>query len=107
MIEVFFYYQHADVNKHKYMTMDTSNYWEWTLEEMLDMKYLKQAVPGEQIVYLTVDDKEKTRRIEIRKFAAINAFYENADCYGFQSFSRDGMKSPTEMLNVVEAYLKL
>lgn len=165
----FFYYQHADVNKHKYMTMDTSNFWEWTLEEMiawekgviseqtpmilddlqtlsqeykyvlfegmLDMKYLKQAVPGEQIVYLTVDrkiceqvfferfdhsamveaimkedgvdDNEKTRRIEIRKLAAINAFYENADCYGFQSFSRDGMRSPTEMLNVVEAYFKL
>lgn len=165
----FHYYKQADTNKHKYMTMDTSNFWDWSLEEMIawekgviseqtpmilndlrtfskehkyvlfegmvDMNYLKQIVPVDQIIYLTVDrktceeifferfdhsemvkailreegvsDSEKARRIEMRKLAAVNAFYENADDYGFHSFSRDNMKAPAEMVNLVEAYWNL
>ena len=165
----FLYYQHADTSKHKYMTMDTSDFWNWSLEKMiawekgviaeqtpmilddlrtlskqheyvlfdgmLDMHYLKQLVPIDQIVYLTVARKtcehtfferfdhsvmvkaimnedgvanaEKARRIEMRRLAAVNAFYENADDYGFHSFSRNNMKSPAEMVSLVEAYWNL
>lgn len=54
-----------------------------------------------------VSDSEKARRIEMRKLAAVNAFYENTDDYGFHSFSRDNMKAPAEMVNLVEAYWNL
>ena len=165
----FIYYQRAEANQHKYMTMDTSDFWNWPLEEMIawekgviaeqtpmiledlgklsdehqyvlfegmvDMNYLKKVVPPEQIIYLTVDratcervfferfdhsvmveailneegvsESEKTRRIEMRRLAAVNAFYEKAEEYGFQSFSRDNMQSPEETLSMVEKYWKL
>lgn len=165
----FIYYQRVKANQHKYMTMDTSDFWNWPLEEMIawekgviaeqtpmiledlgklsdvhqyvlfegmvDMNYLKKVVPPEQIIYLTVDratcerdfferfdhsvmvaailneegvsESEKTRRIEMRRLAAVNAFYEKAEDYGFQSFSRYNMHSPEEMLSMVEKYWKL
>ena len=31
----FDYYQHADKAKHRYMTMDASSFWDWSLEEMV------------------------------------------------------------------------
>lgn len=31
----FLYYQRAEGNQHKYMTMDTSDFWNWPLEEMI------------------------------------------------------------------------
>ena len=165
----FHFYKMADTSKHKYMTMDTTDFWNWSLEEMiawekgviseqtplileelnelanqhdfvlfegmLDMDYLKKMIPTQQIVYLTVNrescekvfferfdhsamveailnekgvpDDEKDRRIKIRRSAAINAFYEKADDYGLKSFSRDYMKSPIEMLTLVEDYFCL
>ena len=162
----FRYYGLADASIHKYMTMDTSDFWSWSLDEMiawergviseqtpmvledlqelskqnkyvlfegmLDMNYLKQIVPASQAAYLTVDrktcekvfferfdhsamveaimreegvsDSEKAVRIQMRRKAAINAFYENADNYGFRSFSRDNMQSPLEMVKCIEEY---
>ena len=32
----FDFYKHADVSRHKYMTMDTSVFWQWSLDEMAD-----------------------------------------------------------------------
>ena len=32
----FDYYKHADKEKHKYMTMDASSFWDWSLDEMVD-----------------------------------------------------------------------
>ncbi|MBP5604399.1 MAG: hypothetical protein J6X60_02495 [Ruminiclostridium sp.] len=165
----FHYYKLADDNKHKYMKMDTSDFWDWSLAEMIawekgviseqtpmiledlnklsyeykyvlfegmmDMSYLSRMISKEQAVYLTVDrdvcerefferldhsamvdsinketgvpDAEKIRRIEIRKQAAINAFYENASDHGIQCFSRNNMSSPLEMVTVVENYFGL
>ena len=32
----FDYYKLADKAKHKYMTMDASSFWDWSLEEMVE-----------------------------------------------------------------------
>ena len=159
----FDYYKHADKAKHKYMTMDASSFWDWSLDEMvdwergviseqtpmiieelnrlskerdivlfegmMDIKYLLSVADRNHIVYLTVDreicekdffgrgdhngmltaimntegisDEEKNRRIKIRRASAIAAFYEDAQSYGLQSFSRKDISSPIEMTNKI------
>ena len=165
----FDYYKHADKAKHKYMTMDASSFWDWSLDEMvdwergviseqtpmiieelnrlskerdivlfegmMDIKYLLSVADRDHIVYLTVDreicekdffgrgdhngmltaimntegisDEEKNRRIEIRRASAIAAFYEDAQSYGLQSFSRKDISSPIEMTNKIAHYFNL
>ena len=165
----FDYYKHADKEKHKYMTMDASSFWDWSLDEMvdwergviseqtpmiieelnrlskerdivlfegmMDIKYLLSVADRNHIVYLTVDreicekdffgrgdhngmltaimntegisDEEKNRRIEIRRAAAIAAFYEDAQSYGLQSFSRKDISSPIEMTNKIAHYFNM
>ena len=165
----FDYYKHADKAKHKYMTMDTSSFWDWSLDEMvdwergviseqtqmiiedlnrlskehdlllfegmMDIKYLLSVADHNHIVYLTVDreicekdffgrgdhngmltaimntegisDEEKNRRIEIRRASAIAAFYEDAQSYGLQSFSRKDISSPLEMTNKIAQYFNM
>ena len=162
----FDYYKHADKAKHKYMTMDASSFWNWSLSEMvawekgvvseqtpliiedlnrlskehdlvlfegmLDISYLLTVADRDRIVYLTVDrdtcekdffgrgdhngmltaimntegisDEEKKRRVEIRREAAITAFYEDAQSFGIQSFSRKEINSPLEMVNTIEQF---
>ena len=162
----FEYYKHADKAKHKYMTMDASFFWDWSLSEMaawergvvseqtpliiedlnrlskehdlvlfegmLDISYLLTVADRDRIVYLTVDrdtcekdffgrgdhngmltaimntegisDEEKKRRVEIRREAAITAFYEDAQSFGIQSFSRKEINSPLEMVNTIELF---
>lgn len=165
----FDYYKHADKAKHKYMTMDASSFWDWSLDEMvdwergviseqtpmiieelnrlskerdivlfegmMDIKYLLSVADRNHIVYLTVDreicekdffgrgdhngmltaimntegisDEEKNRRIEIRRASAIAAFYEDAQSYGLQSFSRKDISSPIEMTNKIAQYFNM
>ena len=165
----FDYYKHADKAKHKYMTMDASSFWDWSLDEMvdwergviseqtpmiieelnrlskerdivlfegmMDIKYLLSVADRNHIVYLTVDreicekdffgrgdhngmltaimntegisDEEKNRRIEIRRASAIAAFYEDAQSYGLQSFSRKDISSPIEMTNKIAQYFNI
>ena len=165
----FEYYKYADKVKHKYMTMNASNFWEWSLEEMvewekgviseqtpmiieelnrlseehefvlfegmLDINYLLSVADRDRIVYLTVDretcekdffgrgdhngmlsaimntedisDEEIGRRIEIRRTSAITAFYEDAQSFGIQSFSRKDICSPREMTNAIERFFKI
>ncbi len=165
----FDYYKHADKAKHKYMTMDASSFWDWSLDEMvdwergviseqtpmiiedlnrlskehdlvlfegmMDIKYLLSVANRDHIVYLTVDreicekdffgrgdhngmltaimntegisDEEKNRRIEIRRASAIAAFYEDAQGYGLQSFSRQDISSPIEMTNKIAQYFNM
>ena len=165
----FDYYKHADKAKHKYMTMDASSFWDWSLDEMvdwergviseqtpmiieelnrlskerdivlfegmMDIKYLLSVADRNHIVYLTVDreicekdffgrgdhngmltaimntegisDEEKKRRIEIRRASAIAAFYEDAQSYGLQSFSRKDISSPIEMTNKIAHYFNM
>lgn len=165
----FDYYKHADKAKHKYMTMDASSFWDWSLDEMvdwergviseqtpmiieelnrlskerdivlfegmMDIKYLLSVADRNHIVYLTVDreicekdffgrgdhngmmtaimntegisDEEKNRRIEIRRASAIAAFYEDAQSYGLQSFSRKDISSPIEMTNKIAHYFNM
>ena len=165
----FDYYKHADKEKHKYMTMDASSFWDWSLDEMvdwergviseqtpmiieelnrlskerdivlfegmMDIKYLLSVADRNHIVYLTVDreicekdffgrgdhngmltaimntegisDEEKNRRIEIRRASAIAAFYEDAQSYGLQSFSRKDISSPIEMTNKIAHYFNM
>ena len=165
----FDYYKHADKAKHKYMTMDVSSFWDWSLSEMvdwekgvvseqtpmiiedlnrlsedhdfvlfegmIDINYLLSVADRDRIVYLTVDrdkcekdffgrgdhngmltaimntkgisDEEKMRRVEIRRAAAITAFYENARSLGLQTFSRKDISSPVEMANVIEQYFNI
>ena len=165
----FDYYKHADKAKHKYMTMDASSFWDWSLSEMvawekgvvseqtpliiedlnrlseehdlvlfegmIDINYLLSVADRDRIVYLTVDrdmcekdffgrgdhngmltaimntkgisDEEKKRRVEIRRAAAITAFYEDARSLGLQTFSRKDISSPVEMANVIEQYFNI
>ena len=165
----FDYYKHADKAKHKYMTMDASSFWDWSLDEMvdwergviseqtpmiieelnrlskerdivlfegmMDIKYLLSVADRNHIVYLTVDreicekdffgrgdhngmltaimntegisNEEKNRRIEIRRASAIAAFYEDAQSYGLQSFSRKNISSPIEMTNKIAHYFNM
>jgi len=165
----FEYYKHADKAKHKYMTMDASSFWDWSLNEMvswekgvvseqtpmiiedlnrlsedhdfvlfegmIDIHYLLSVADRDRIVYLTVDrdkcekdffgrgdhngmltaimntkgisDEEKIRRVEIRRAAAITAFYENARSLGLQTFSRKDISSPVELANVIEQYFNI
>ena len=165
----FDYYKHADKAKHKYMTMDVSSFWDWSLSEMvdwekgvvseqtpmiiedlnrlsedhdfvlfegmIDINYLLSVADRDRIVYLTVDrdkcekdffgrgdhngmltaimntkgisDEEKMRRVEIRRAAAITAFYEDARSLGLQTFSRKDISSPVEMANVIEQYFNI
>ena len=165
----FDYYKHADKEKHKYMTMDASSFWDWSLDEMvdwergviseqtpmiieelnrlskerdivlfegmMDIKYLLSVADRNHIVYLTVDreicekdffgrgdhngmltaimntegisDEEKNRRIEIRRASAIAAFYEDAQSYGLQSFSRKDISSPIEMTDKIAHYFNM
>ena len=165
----FDYYKHADKAKHKYMTMDASSFWDWSLDEMvdwergviseqtpmiieelnrlskerdivlfegmMDIKYLLSVADRNHIVYLTVDreicekdffgrgdhngmltaimntegisDEEKNRRIEIRRASAIAAFYEDAQSYGLQSFSRKDISSPIEMTDKIAHYFNM
>ena len=165
----FEYYKHADKAKYKYMTIDASSFWDWSLSEMaawekgvvseqtpmimedlnrlseehdlvlfegmLDINYLLSVADRDRIVYLTVDremcekdffgrgdhngmltaimntegisDEEKKRRIEIRREAAITAFYEDAQSFGLQSFSRKNISVPAEMANKIERFFGL
>ena len=165
----FDYYKHADKAKHKYMTMDASSFWSWSLDKMadwergviseqtpmiieelnrlseehdlvlfegmMDINYLLSAADRDHIVYLTVDrdicekdffgrgdhngmltaimntegisDEEKKRRMEIRKAAAVTAFYQDARIFGLQSFSRKDISSPLEMTNRIEQYFNM
>lgn len=165
----FYYYQFADASKHNYMTKDTSDFWGWSLAEMvdwekgviseqtpyiledlnklsehhefvlfegmIDMEYLSGTAVSDRIVYLTVErgicekeffnrndhnamidaimntpgisDAEKTRRIEMRKAAAIGAFYENAEKNGMQYYSRSDVKSPLEMAERIKNFFRL
>ena len=165
----FDYYKHADKAKHKYMTMDASSFWDWSLDEMvdwergviseqtpmiiedlnrlskehdlvlfegmMDINYLLSVADRNHIVYLTVDreicekdffgrgdhngmltaimntegisDEEKNRRIEIRRASAIAAFYEDAQSYGLQSFSRKDISSPIEMTDKIAHYFNM
>ena len=165
----FDFYKRADASKHKYMTMDTSDFWQWSLDEMvdwergviseqtpmiieelnklserydfvlfegmIDINYLLSVANRNRIAYLTVDrnvcdndffgrddhngmksailrtegisDEEKSRRIEIRKEAAITAFYEDAENLGLQCFSRKDISSPLEMAEHIEQYFGL
>ena len=165
----FDFYKQADPSKHKYMTMDTSDFWQWSLDKMvdwergviseqtpmiieelnrlsevhdfvlfegmIDIEYLLSVADRYRIVYLTVDrdvcetdffgrddhngmksailrtegisDEEKKRRIEIRKEAAITAFYEDAQSLGLQCFSRLDISSPLNMVEQIEQYFGL
>ena len=165
----FEYYKLADKAKHKYMTMDASDFWDWPLkkmvewekgvvaeqtpmiieeldrlseehelvlyEGMLDINCLLASVDCDRVVYLTVEkdmcekdffgrgdhngmytaimntegisDAEKKRRIEIRRDAAIAAFYEDARSFGLQSFSRKDISSPIEMANKIEQFFNI
>ena len=165
----FDYYKHADKAKHKYMTMDASSFWDWSLSEMVDwekgvvseqtpmiiedlnrlsedhdyvlfegmvdINYLLSVADRDRIIYLTVDrdmcekdffgrgdhngmltaimntkgisDEEKMRRVEIRRSAAIIAFYEDARSLGLQTFSRKDISSPVEVANVIEQYFNI
>ena len=104
-------------------------------EGMMDIKYLLSVADRNHIVYLTVDreicekdffgrgdhngmltaimntegisDEEKNRRIEIRRASAIAAFYEDAQSYGLQSFSRKDISSPIEMTNKIAHYFNI
>ena len=165
----FDYYKFAEKEKHPFMTMDTSDFWDWSLEEMvawekgviseqtpyilndlnelskgqdmvlfegmLDLETVSKIVPDKQIVYLSVDksvcerefftrethrgmidnilstpgisDEEKQRRIMMRKGAAINAFYENANEFGIQTFMREGTTAEQEMAEKVAKHFGL
>ena len=165
----FEYFKHADKAKHKYMTMDVSSFWNWSLDEMvdwergviseqtpmiieelnrlsaehdlvlfegmMDINYLLSVADRDHIVYLTVDrnicekdffgrgdhngmltaimntedisDEEKKRRIEIRRAAAITAFYQDARSFNLQSFSRQDISSPLEMAYKIEQYFNM
>ena len=165
----FDYYKHADKAKHKYMTMDASSFWDWSLDEMvawergviseqtpmiieelnslseerdlvlfegmMDISCLLSVADRDHIAYLTVDrdvcekdffgrgdhngmltaimntedisDEEKKRRIEIRRAAAITAFYQDAQSFGLQSFSRTDLSSPLEMTYIIEQYFNM
>ena len=165
----FEYYKHADKTKHKYMTMDASSFWDWSLDEMadwergviseqtpmmikelnrlseehdtvlfegmMDINCLLSAADRDHIVYLTVDrdtcerdffgrgdhngmltaimntedisDEEKKRRIEIRRAAAVTAFYQDAQSFGLQSFSRKDISSPSEMADKIAQYFNM
>ena len=104
-------------------------------EGMLDIGYLLKKADRDRIVYLTTDrdtcdrdffgrgdhngmhtavlntqgisEEEKKRRIEIRKAAAITAFYEDPRALGIQSFSRSVLRSPAEMAEQIERYFGL
>ena len=54
-----------------------------------------------------ISDEEKMRRVEIRRSAAITAFYEDARSLGLQTFSRKDISSPVEMANVIEQYFNI
>ena len=165
----FDYYKHADKAKHKYMTMDASSFWDWSLSEMVDwekgvvseqtpmiiedlnrlsedhdyvlfegmvdINHLLSVADRDRIIYLTVDrdmcekdffgrgdhngmltaimntkgisDEEKMRRVEIRRSAAIIAFYEDAQEFGLQSFSRKDIGSPVEMAIKIERFFNI
>ena len=165
----FEYYKYADKTKHKYMTMDASSFWDWSLDEMvawergvvseqtpmiieelnrlseehdlvlyegmLDIDFLLSSADRDRMVYLTVDrdicekdffgrgdhngmltaimntedisDDEKKRRTEIRRAAAITAFYENAQSFGLQNFSRKDVNSPLEMAEKIERFFNI
>ena len=165
----FDYYKFAEKEKQPFMTMDASDFWDWSLEEMvawekgviseqtpyilndlnelskgqdmvlfegmLDLEMVSKVVPDNQIVYLSVDksvcerefftrethrgmidnilntpgisDKEKQRRIMMRKKAAINAFYENAKEFGIRTFMREETTTAQEMAEKVARYFEL
>jgi len=165
----FDYYKFAEKEKHPFMTMDASDFWDWSLEEMvawekgviseqtpyilddlnelskgqdmvlfegmLDLEIVSKVVPDNQIVYLSVDmsvcerefftrethrgmvenimntpgvsDEEKQRRLTVRKKAAINAFYENANEFGIQTFMREETTTAQEMAEKVARYFEL
>ena len=104
-------------------------------EGMLDIDFLLSSADRDRMVYLTVDrdicekdffgrgdhngmltaimntedipDEEKKRRTEIRRAAAITAFYENAQSFGLQSFSRKDVNSPLEMAEKIERFFNI
>jgi len=104
-------------------------------EGMTDIKYLLSVADRDRIVYLTVDrdtcekdffgrgdhngmltaimntegisDEEKKRRIEIRRAAALSAFYEDVRSLGLRSFSRNDINSPLEMANKIEQFFNI
>ena len=104
-------------------------------EGMIDITHLLSVADRDRIVYLTVDrdmcekdffgrgdhngmltaimntegisDEEKKRRVEIRRSAAITAFYEDARSLCLQTFSRKDISSPVEMANVIEQYFNI
>ena len=165
----FDYYKFVEKEKHPFMTMDASDFWDWSLDEMvawekgviseqtpyilddlnelskgqdmvlfegmLDLEIVSKVVPDNQIVYLSVDksvcerefftreihrgmvenimntpgisDEEKQRRLTVRKKAAINAFYENANEFGIQTFMREETTTAQEMAEKVARYFEL
>ena len=98
------------------------------------MKFQK-VVPVNQIVYLSVEksvcerefftredhrgmienvlntpgisEEEKLRRIDMRKAAAINAFYKNAKEFGIQTFMREETRDAYEMAEKVAVHFGL
>ncbi len=101
-------------------------------EGMLDLEIVSKTVPANQIVYLSVErsvcereffaredhrgmmdiilntpdisENEKRRRLEMRKAAAINAFHENANDSGIQTFMREETGSAHEMAEKIAIF---
>ena len=112
------------------MTKDASDFWNWTLDEMVAT--VSNMVPVKQIAYLSVDksvceqeffaredhrgmldnilntqdisEEEKQRRIDMRRAAAINAFHENAKEFGIETFIREETGTVYEMAERIERH---
>lgn len=102
---------------------------------MLDLDIVSKIIPGNQMLYLTVeratcereffaradhsgmvenimstpgiDEVEKRRRITVRGQAAINAFYENAEGFGIKTLMREDTKSAEDMAERAANYFGL
>lgn len=61
----FDYYKFAEKEKHPFMTMDTSNFWNWTLDEMVAWE---KGVVSEQTSYILNDLKERSKSNDLILF---------------------------------------
>lgn len=61
----FDYYKFAEKEKHPFMTMDTSNFWNWTLDEMVAWE---KGVVAEQTSYILNDLKERSKSNDLILF---------------------------------------